>query len=168
MSGSGERVGVDLVRVAEQHKPVLANLVQFYLYDYTEVRDRELTSHGTYAYRYLDHYFVEPGREALFILADGRLAGFVLMRRRSDGTNQVAEFFVLRSHRRHGVGRQAAHALFRRFPGRWQLEFDHVNAAGARFWPAVVEEIAVGTVEVRELCPPEVDHPCTQLRFVSG
>jgi predicted acetyltransferase len=159
---------VELVPVAEHHKPVLANLVQFYRYDYTEIRDLELSPHGTYPYRYLDHYFVEPGREALFIVADGTLAGFALMRRLDDGTNQVAEFFVLKARRRGGVGRAAARALFARFPGRWQLEFDDANAAGRAFWPAVVAEVATGDVESRSVGPPEFDHRCTQLRFASG
>ncbi len=163
--GPGE---VRLVRVAEKHKDVLANLVQFYRYDYTEVRDLDLSPHGTYPYRYLDHYFVEAGREAMFILAGERLAGFALMRRLDDGCHQVAEFFVLKAHRRHGVGRTAALALFRRFPGRWRLEFDHANAAGAAFWPGVADAAAVGEVEVRELQPPEVDQPCRQLRFTSA
>jgi predicted acetyltransferase len=160
-------VSVQLVPVAEHHKPVLANLVQFYRYDYTEVRDLELSPHGTYPYGYLDHYFVEPGREALFIVADGKIAGFALMRRLDDGTNQVAEFFVLKARRRGGVGRAAARALFRRFPGRWQLEFDHANKTGRAFWPAVVADVADGPVETREAGPPEFDHPCTQLRFVT-
>ncbi|WP_020573604.1 GNAT family N-acetyltransferase [Actinopolymorpha alba] len=156
---------VQLVRVAERHKAVLANLVQFYRYDYTEFRDLELTPHGTYPYRYLDHYFVEPGRQAFFILDGDRLAGFALMRRCEDGTNQVAEFFVLKAHRRQGAGRAAARALFRRFPGRWRLEFDHANAGAAAFWPAAAKEVASGSVEAEDLCPPEVDHPCRQLRF---
>jgi predicted acetyltransferase len=158
-------VTVRLVTVKEQHKPVLERLVQLYLYDFSEIRPLELTPHGTFPYRYLDHYFVEAGRQASFIVAGEQIAGFVLMRRLDDGSNQVAEFFVLKAHRRHGVCRVAAHALFRRFPGRWSLEFDHTNAAAGRFWPAVVAEVVAGQVDRRELGPPEVDHPCTQLAF---
>ena len=159
-------VNVALVSVDEKHKQVLANLVQFYRYDFSAIRDLELSPHGTYPYRYLDHYFVEAAREALFILADGRLAGFALMRRLPQGVNQVAEFFVLRARRRHGVGRAAARALFQRFPGRWQLEFDNANSAAASFWPAVVGDVARGEIVTRELSPPDVDHPCMQLQFV--
>jgi predicted acetyltransferase len=159
---------VQLVRVAERHKSVLANLMQFYRYDLSELRGYEISPHGTYPYRYLDHYFVEPGREPLFILAGERLAGFALVRKLDDGVLQVAEFFVLRALRRAGIGRRAATALFRRFPGSWQLEYDHGNVPAARFWPQVVEEVADGPVEARDLSPPEVDHPCRQLRFHTG
>ncbi len=36
-----------------------ANLLQFYCYDFPEICGWELTSHGTFVYRYLDHYFTE-------------------------------------------------------------------------------------------------------------
>ncbi|MEQ7123126.1 GNAT family N-acetyltransferase [Actinopolymorpha sp. B11F2] len=167
-SGTPAPPEVRLVAVREGHKPVLDRLLQLYLYDFSEIRTLELTPHGTYPYRYLDHYFVEAGRHASFIVAGDRIAGFALMRRLDDGTNQVAEFFVLRAHRRHGVGRAAARALLRRFPGRWCLEFDHANAAAGQFWPAVVAEVADGPMGSRDLGPPEVDHPCTQLTFTTS
>jgi predicted acetyltransferase len=159
---------VQLVQVREHHKPVLERLLQLYLHDFSEVRPLTLTPHGTFPYRYLDHYFVEAGRDALFIVAGDQIAGFALMRRLDDGTNQVAEFFVLRGHRRHGVGRAAARALFRRYPGRWSLEYDHANAPAGRFWPAVATEVADGAIGSRDLEPPEVDHPCRQLTFTTS
>ncbi|REF34693.1 GNAT family N-acetyltransferase [Thermasporomyces composti] len=162
---STEEDHVQLVRVAERHKTVLANLVQFYRYDLSEVRNYELSPHGTYPYRYLDHYFVEPAREPLFILAGERLAGFALVRKLDDGLLHLAEFFVLRALRRAGIGRRAATKLFRRFPGDWQLEYDHANVPATRFWPQVVEAVADGPIEARDLYPPDVDYPCRELRF---
>jgi hypothetical protein len=44
---------VDLVRVGDNDKPVLANLVQFYCYELSAVRRYEVTEHGLYVYRYL-------------------------------------------------------------------------------------------------------------------
>jgi len=84
---------VELNVVTEDHKHVLANLLQFYRYDFSAIRGYELTPHGTFVYRYLDHYFTEDGREACFITADGELAGFTMTRRLSDSTHEVAEFF---------------------------------------------------------------------------
>jgi len=96
-------MGIDLVVVAEEHKHVLANLLQFYRYDFSVIRGYELTPHGTFIYCYLDSYFTEDGREACFITADGQLAGFTMTRRMEDGAREVAEFFVARRYRRHGV-----------------------------------------------------------------
>jgi len=71
-------VDVELVTVAEADKPVLANLLQLYQYDFSEIRELDLTPHGTFTYRYLDPYFTEPAREAYFVTVDGRLGGFAL------------------------------------------------------------------------------------------
>jgi hypothetical protein len=64
--------------VAEQDKRVLADLIQLYRYDLPEIRGYDLTAHGTFIYRYLDHYFLEDSREACFITAIDALAGFTL------------------------------------------------------------------------------------------
>jgi len=156
---------VELAAVTDDHKAVLANLLQFYCYDFSESDGEELTLHGTFVYRYLDHYFTDDGREACLITADGQLAGFTMTRRLDDGARSVAEFFVVRRHRRLGVGRAAAHQLLRRHPGPWQLSFQHANQAAARFWPGVVAAIAEGPVQSIDARPPEVTHPEVTLRF---
>jgi predicted acetyltransferase len=157
-----QRIG--LVRVKLKHKQVLANLVQFYRYDFSAIRGLELTPHGTYSYLYLDHYFVEPSRQAFFIVVDERLAGFAFARRK-EGVNELAEFFVMKAFRRRNVGTIAATRLFRKFPGDWSLEFDHNNARAANFWPRVVESVAAGPVERIEQYPPTVDYASSRLNF---
>lgn len=156
---------IDLVVVREEHKQVLANLLQFYRYDFSAARGYELTPHGTFVYRFLDSYFTEDGREACFIFVGGQLAGFTMTRQLEDGAREVAEFFVVRLHRRHGVGREAARQLFNRHPGEWVLAFDHSNAEAARFWPALVAAVADGPVTSSDRFPPEVSYPGTWLRF---
>jgi len=56
-----------LVPVNDDDKPVLANLLQFYCYEFAAIRQYDVTDHGLYVYRYLYHYFVESGRDAYFI-----------------------------------------------------------------------------------------------------
>ena len=158
-------MNVELDPVAEQGKPVLANLIQLYCYDFSEIRGDDLTAHGTFVYRYLDHYFVEDAREACFITAGGALAGFTMTRRLDDGTLEVSEFFVVHRHRHHGIGQAAAHQMFRRHPGPWQLSFDHANHPAARFWPRVTASNADGLVQRTDRYPPAVAYPGTLLRL---
>jgi predicted acetyltransferase len=158
-------VNVELAAVTEQHKPVLANLMQLYCYDFSEIRSFDLTAHGTFGYRYLDHYFVEDTREACFITADAALAGFTMTRRLDNGTREVSEFFVVRRYRRYGVGQTAAQQMFRRHPGPWELAFDHANHPAAQFWLRVASSIADGPVQRTERYPPEVAYPGTRLRL---
>ena len=159
------RVNVELTPVTEEHKSVLSNLIQLYCYDFSEIRGYDLTAHGTFTYRYLDHYFTEDTREACLITAGGALAGFTMTRRLHDGGREVSEFFVVRRHRRHGTGQAAAHQMFRRHPGPWQLAFDHANHPAARFWPHVTGTIADGPVHRTERYPPDVAYPRTWLRL---
>jgi predicted acetyltransferase len=161
-------VEVRLTPVTEDQKDVLANLLQFYCYDFSEFMDWEMTPHGTFVYRYLDHYFTEDGREACLITAGGKLAGFTMTRLLEDGVRSVAEFFVVRQHRGHGVGRTAAHQMLRRHPGPWQLTFYHANQLAARFWPFAVPAVADGPVESHDVYPPQVKYAETILRFRVG
>ncbi len=153
--------------VDEADRSVLANLIQFYLYDFSDIRDLALTWHGTFTYRHLDGYFTEADREAHFITVDGRLAGFALIRGDVDGDGSwnVAEFFVARGHRRQGVAREAARRLFARHPGVWTLSFDHSNAPAAALWRSVVSTLAVGPVGEIDRHPPEAAVASTRLRF---
>ncbi|WP_328918058.1 MULTISPECIES: GNAT family N-acetyltransferase [unclassified Streptomyces] len=156
---------VEVVPVAEGDKAPLGNLVQLCLYDFSELRGYDITPHGTFVYRFLDHYFTEDDREACFITTDGILAGFSMTRWLDSGDREMSEFFVLRRHRRLGVGRVAAQLLFRRHPGKWTLSFDHANRNAARFWPGVVAEVADGPVHRQDRHPPDVSYPGTWLRF---
>ncbi|MCG8919503.1 GNAT family N-acetyltransferase [Actinokineospora sp. PR83] len=158
---------VDLVTVDEADKSVLANLVQFYQYDFSEIRDLALTRHGTFTYRYLDPYFTEADREADFITVDGRLAGFALTRGDvdEDGSWNVAEFFVARGHRRRGVARASARRLFTRRPGLWTLSVDHGNRPAAALWRSVIGAVAVGPVVEADRYPPDAAVACTRFRF---
>ncbi|EWC62075.1 hypothetical protein UO65_2589 [Actinokineospora spheciospongiae] len=158
---------IELVTVDEADKSVLANLVQFYQYDFSEIRDLALTRHGTFTYRYLDPYFTEVGREADFITVDGRLAGFALTRGDvdDDGSWNVAEFFVARGHRRRGVARESARRLFARRPGLWTLSVDHNNRPAAALWRSVIGAVAVGPVAETDRYPPDAAVAGTRFRF---
>jgi predicted acetyltransferase len=46
----------------------------------------------------------------------------------------MTEFFVLRGRRQHGVGTAAAHQVWRRFPGLWQVRVMQSNRGAHRFW----------------------------------
>ncbi len=46
----------------------------------------------------------------------------------------MAEFFVLRRYRQMGVGQRAAHLLFDRFRGSWEVREVPKNSAATAFW----------------------------------
>jgi predicted acetyltransferase len=132
---SGEDVAmthVDVVEAQLDHKMVIRHLLELYQHDFSELDGSDVDDHGLYGYRYLDHYWTEDDRRPFLFLVDGRWAGFALVR--LGDPNDVAEFFVLRKHRRHGIGKAAARDLFRRFPGAWQVRQVATNLAATTFW----------------------------------
>ncbi len=141
---------IALTLVAYEDKAVLANLLELYNHDMSEFYDElQVNEHGRFEYRWLDHYWTEAGRFPYLIRADGRIAGFVLVRD-VDGVFQIAEFFVLRSFRREGIGAVAARMAFRKHPGRWEVWHASANGPAAVLWRSVVPADAVREEEGSE------------------
>ena len=130
----------ELVAALPDQKPVLANLLQLYIYDFSEILGVDLEDDGRFAYPHLQLYWSEPGRYPFLITVEEKPAGFVLVKTGSDwDVHDMAEFFVLRLHRRLGVGTQMAHEVWRRLPGRWEVRVMEVNVAARDFWGHAIE-----------------------------
>ena len=65
----------ELVPVKEEEKEILRNLLEKYLYEFSQYELEDVNPLGLYGYSYLDCYWTEEGRWAFFLKADGRLAG---------------------------------------------------------------------------------------------
>jgi predicted acetyltransferase len=57
---------------------------------------------------------------------------------------RMGEFYIGPGFRRQGLGRQAAKALFRLLPGRWEVTQIPVNDPAIKFWLRVIGEITGG------------------------
>jgi predicted acetyltransferase len=142
---------VDVFRATNEEMPVIANLLELYAHDFSEFHSVELGPDGRFGYPDLPLYWSEPERHPFLIRVDGKLAGFALIREilPVSGTNSIwdmAEFFVLRAYRRSGVGTNAAKAVWRQFPGNWQVRVMRSNRVGLGFWLHAIDEFAGGKV----------------------
>ncbi len=129
---------IDLAPIPYAQKAVLRNLMELCQHDYSEYNEANVDEHGLFGYRYLDHYWTEERRHPLFIRVAGHLAGFALVRQTDEAVYEMAEFFILRKYRRQGIGRDAAHRIFARFPGRWQVAQEACNLPAQAFWRTVI------------------------------
>ncbi len=134
---------IEVLAATPQEQPVLANLLELYVYDFSELLGLEIGEDGRYGYPHHSLYWSEPARYPFLVRVDGKLAGFVLVKK-SEGVAgrgvvwDVAEFFVLRAYRRRGVGTRVAHEMWRRFAGQWEVRVMEENPSALRFWAAAV------------------------------
>ena len=117
---------------------------------------------GRFGYSTLALYWREPGRHPFLVWVEGKLAGFVLVKRGSEvsGNDTVwdlAEFFVLRGFRRRGIGTQSAIDVWRRFPGLWEVRVMESNVPARDFWAHV---ISIFTGEAINPVPVKKDGKC--------
>ena len=116
----------------------------------------DIAEDGRFGYPSLPLYWSEPGRYPFLIRMDGKLAGLALVKRGSEvsGSNAVwdmAEFFVVRGCRGRGVGALAAHRVWRRFPGPWEVRVMQRNARARGFWSRAISTFAGEMVQPARL-----------------
>lgn len=150
---------IELVPASKEDQPILANLLELYAHDFSEFYGVELGPDGRFGYKNLPLYWSEPGRHPFLVRIDGKLAGFVFLKRGSDISGNenvwdVAEFFVVRAYRRRGVGSQIAREVWKRFPGTWEVRVLQANVAALSFW---ARAIAIFTGEVIQSVGVEKD-----------
>lgn len=132
---------------SRDQEPILANLLELYIHDFSEFIPVDVGPDGRFGYPNLPLYWTDPDRHPVLIRVDEQWAGFVLIvNAETDSGEQrlwdMAEFFVLRGFRRRGIGQIAAHEVWQRYPGRWQVRVMDANAGARRFWERAIEQFA--------------------------
>ena len=152
--------GVTLETIGPERRGTLDALFQLYTHDFSDHwvgTDRgELGEDGRFPdYPHLDSYWTDPRRAPYLIRVDGHLGGFVLINDHSHSglplDFAVAEFFVVRKHRRGGVGRAAARAAIAGRAGQWELAIARKNVGALAFWRGVAAELSTGPIDERDL-----------------
>jgi|SRR6187551_3304610 len=148
---SEDASSVCLDRASEADSTLLANLLELYMHDLSEAFAIQLGADGRFGYPRLASYWSEPeARFPFLIRRHGKVVGFALAQRGSPMSDDpevfdVAEFFVLRSERRSGVGARAAQLLWDRLPGPWIVRVSEATRGGLPFWTRAIQDYAGGT-----------------------
>lgn len=134
---------LEVVPAAPEHRPVLENLLELYIHDFSEFVSVDVGEDGRFGYRNLPLYWSDPRRRPFLARFDGKLAGFVLVHRAWDAPEEsevwdMAEFFVLRRFRRRGIGAELAEKVWLLCPGKWQVRVMANNAPAYRFWQSSI------------------------------
>jgi len=138
-------VNIEVLPATQRDAVVLANLFELYAYDFSEMLPLKLGPDGRFGYEPLPLYWQEAHRFPFLVRANGELAGFALVQRGSQVSAatdvwDLAEFFVLRSYRRRSVGLRAAQAVWKMFPGPWEVRVLANNTPALEFWRHAVSD----------------------------
>ena len=123
---------------------IVRNLFALYAHDMSAFVGLDVGDDGAFAIpASVASYWSGPDASERFpflVRADGKLAGFALVRRIvvDPDTYDVGEFFILRKYRRSGIGRFVARTLFDRFAGAWEVRELPANAAAQAFWRRII------------------------------
>src|SRR5215469_15264124 len=94
---------VDVSPASKMMAETLANLLELYVHDFSEVLQIKVGENGRFGYEPLRLYWQDPKRHPLLIRVDGGLAGFALVKQGSEVSSNpdiwdMAEFFILRAY----------------------------------------------------------------------
>ncbi|MFO0759373.1 MAG: hypothetical protein U0359_22965 [Byssovorax sp.] len=146
-------IRVDAATTADSD--ILQNLAELYVHDFSAIMPIELGPRGRY-----DHDFFSAcdgkTRTAYLVRVGGFLAGFAIVARGSRLRDDaevwdMAEFFVVRRWRRHGVGTRAAAVLFARHPGQWEVRERTGNEGARAFWREAIGAFTGGRFREEEV-----------------
>lgn len=138
----------DLIRASTQDSLVIKNLMQFYIYDFSEWLNLDVMENGLFeGYKNVESYWKEAGKSAYIIKNKNQYAGFALIKTintKDKNYNSIAEFFILKKYRQQGLGRKVAFYLFNSHKGPWQVFQLKQNKPAQLFWHKVVNEYTGG------------------------
>jgi len=136
---------ISLDPASRDERRTLENLLQLYVYDWSEILSLDVRDDGRFEDFPLEAYWRDDWRHPFLLRVDGKLGGFALVSERSRltgtaGVVDMAEFFVMRKYRRQGIGRAAATAAFDRFKGPWEVRQRGQHADATAFWRRVISQ----------------------------
>lgn len=151
---------IQLVQTGPEHAELIRNLYQFYAYESSDWEQEDVEVDGRFYVHdeHLARYWSEPQWSANLILADGFIAGFLLIERSElPGMDalELADLFVLKKYRRMGIGRALATQVLLSGDTPWLVRFYDQDEVSLAFWRAVLGDLPR---PVREIEPDDEPH----------
>jgi predicted acetyltransferase len=143
----------ELTQATRKYKNVIENLMQFYIYDFSEYVSHDVEEDGLFRpYPHLKEYWKEKDKFPYIIRKDKKYIGFVLVKFiRTEERNyfSIAEFFIMRKYRREGIGTEVATQIFNLHKGKWEVWQKENNQPARIFWNTIINEYTEGRFRER-------------------
>ena len=139
-----------IVTATPAQRDLLRALFELYAHDFSPITGAEVDTNGRFTPA---DFLAEPWTpdfQPLLLRVDGFWVGFAWVATGSyiqpgaANHHLMEEFFILRKYRGRGLGRWFAQAIFRRFPGIWEVGEMPDNHAAIAFWRRVIGEFTHG------------------------
>lgn len=126
---------IEIRKVEKKEKEVLRKMLEEY--------EREISPESDGEYKYFDSYWEKDNRWPFFIMLDDKIAGFVLVNEYclvETGAKDISEFYIKKEYRQQRIGLKAAHKVFDKFIGKWEVREMVENQKAHHFWLKVIKE----------------------------
>ncbi|MBD7969205.1 GNAT family N-acetyltransferase [Paenibacillus gallinarum] len=146
-------MNVAIMKAALSDRTLIENLLQLYVYDFTEYTDASIGENGVYQIMpdFESYWSDESSQQAYVIKANGEIAGFMMTKEKDETQSDhvLSHFFILRKFRRMGVGRKAAACLLKGSDRAWELCQLEGNIPAQKFWDQIIDEVSYGEVKIK-------------------
>ncbi|CAM3258716.1 GNAT family N-acetyltransferase [Paenibacillus taichungensis] len=143
----------EIIQANKECKEVLANLMQFYIYDFSEFIKCDVEEDGLYGAYPLEDYWIEKNHRFPYLIKqNNKYVGFVLVRLIETAERDyysIAEFFILKKYRREGIGKAVAARIFDLYKGQWEVYQIEGNKSAQIFWNKTIDEYTKGQFKER-------------------
>jgi predicted acetyltransferase len=145
---------LQVVRANRSSDHTLRNLLEFYFHDLAEWFRFDQQSDGNYT-ESTDAYW-DAGCDVYLLYAEELPIGFAIVgsaaeRLPGSAAKDLTEFFVVRRHRRAGIGREFAAHIWELYPGPWLVRVYRQNTPALPFWRQTISAFSDGEYEEKEI-----------------
>lgn len=138
------------------------SLMQLYLHEMSAFRPDEVNSEGLFNHKWLEQC-PEDSTEILLVRVKGQLAGFAIVQKLQPDLRLLSCLFLLNAYRGLGIGRETAHMVLDRHPGRWIVLAMETSTPAKTFWRRVIR----GYTLRQYWAEPSADYGALAFHFTS-
>lgn len=137
-------MSLEICKHTDEHQAVIWNVFQYYCYDTSTEDGYDLKEHGRYSLcaEYFSQYWTNPRWRAHLLRWNGAIAGFALIEASEAlaEAQEIADLFVMKRYRRHGIAREVVHHFMGRRVEPWTVVvFDEATEAQL-FWQSMFKD----------------------------
>lgn len=138
---------IELYLSSSKDKKIIKNLLQYYVYDFSEFTGSDLNLEGKYNLMpdLDDIWDLEEVYKPFFVKMEDKIVGFVIVKRDFDMQHQeIKHFFIFKKYRKHGIGKELAYKVFDMYKGSWKVSELMTNKPSQIFWTRVINDYTKG------------------------